>query len=320
MYLKNSKFPRIVVVALGGNAISRELEDGNIYQQFANTRKSLTGVVDLAEQGYKIAITHGNGPQVGNYLIRVEESRSIVPPIPLGVIVADVEGGMGYMIAQTMMNKLKERNLNQRVVTIVTQVLVEKDDPSIDKPDKFVGPYYDKSEVDRLRKERGWIIKKDSTRGWRRVVPSPIPIEIVEKDIIKELVNEGDIVIAAGGGGIPVYYEEDGRLEGVDAVIDKDRTAAILARDIGADEFINLTATDYVYLNYGTLFQKPLKEITLEQAKQYYADGHFPPGSMGPKVEAAIQFIESGGKKAIITSIENTREAVTGKVGTILTG
>ncbi len=309
-----------IVVALGGNAITREFEEGNISQQFANTRKSLTGVVDLVEQGHKIAITHGNGPQVGNYLIRVEETRAIVPPIPLGVIVADVEGGMGYMIAQTMMNKLKERNLNQRVVTIVTQVLVEKDDPSIDKPDKFVGPYYNKSEVDRLRKERGWIIKKDSTRGWRRVVPSPIPIEIVEKDIIKELVNAGDVVIAAGGGGIPVYYEEDGRLEGVDAVIDKDRTAAILARDIGADELINLTATDYVYLNYGTLFQQPLKEITLEQAKQYYAEGHFPPGSMGPKVEAAIQFIESGGKKAIITSIENTREAVTGKVGTILTG
>jgi len=309
-----------IVVALGGNAITREFEEGNISQQFANTRKSLTGVVDLVEQGHKIAITHGNGPQVGNYLIRVEETRAIVPPIPLGVIVADVEGGMGYMIAQTMMNKLKERNLNQRVVTIVTQVLVEKDDPSINEPDKFVGPYYDKSEVDRLRKERGWIIKKDSTRGWRRVVPSPIPIEIVEKDIIKELINAGDVVIAAGGGGIPVYYDEDGCLEGVDAVIDKDRTAAILARDIGADELINLTATDYVYLNYGTLFQQPLKEITLEQAKQYYAEGHFPPGSMGPKVEAAIQFIENGGKRAIITSIENTQEAVTGKVGTILTG
>ena len=151
-------------------------------------------------------------------------------------------------------------------------------------------------------------------------MPSPIPIEIVEKDIIKELVNAGDVVIAAGGGGIPVYYDEDGCLEGVDAVIDKDRTAAILARDIGADELINLTATDYVYLNYGTLFQQPLKEITLEQAKQYYAEGHFPPGSMGPKVEAAIQFIENGGKRAIITSIENTQEAVTGNVGTILTG
>jgi len=311
---------KVVVVALGGNAITREFEEGNIYEQFANTRKSLTGVVDLVEKGYKIAITHGNGPQVGNYMIRVEESRNIVPPIPLGVIVADVEGGMGYMISQTMMNKLKERNLKQRVVTIITQVLVEKDDPSINRPDKFVGPYFVEPEIDKLRKERGWIIKKDSNRGWRRVVPSPIPIEIVEKDIIKELVNEGDVVIAAGGGGIPVYYEEDGRLEGVDAVIDKDRTAAILARDIGAEELINLTATDYVYLNYGTLFQQPLKEITLEQAKQYYAEGHFPPGSMGPKVEAAIQFIESGGKKAIITSIENTQEAVTGNVGTIITG
>lgn len=311
---------KITVVALGGNAISREFEEGNIYQQFANTRKSLRGIVDLIGQGHKIALTHGNGPQIGNYLIRVEESRNIVPPIPLGVLVADVQGGMGYMISQTLINILKKRKLNRNVVTIVTQVLVNKDDSSINNPDKFVGPYYDESEVDRLKKERKWILKKDSNRGWRRVVPSPIPIKIIEKDVIKKLVDDGNVVIAAGGGGIPVYYEDDGSLEGVDAVIDKDRTAAILANDINAEDLIIITATDHVYLNFGKPDQKPLNEISVTLAKQYQADGQFPAGNMGPKIEAAINFIENGGKRTIITSLENTHEAVTGKVGTVITG
>ena len=311
---------KITVVALGGNAISREFEEGNIYQQFANTRKSLRGIVDLIGQGHKIALTHGNGPQIGNYLIRVEESRNIVPPIPLGVLVADVQGGMGYMISQTLINKLKKRKINRNVVTIVTQVLVNKDDSSINNPDKFVGPYYDESEVDRLEKERKWILKKDSNRGWRRVVPSPIPIKIIEKDVIKKLVDDGNVVIAAGGGGIPVYYEDDGRLEGVDAVIDKDRTAAILANDINAEDLIIITATDHVYLNFDKPDREPLNEISVALAKQYHADGQFPAGNMGPKIEAAINFIENGGKRTIITSLENTREAVTGKIGTVITG
>ena len=311
---------KITVVALGGNAISREFEEGNIYQQFANTRKSLRGIVDLIGQGHKIALTHGNGPQIGNYLIRVEESRNIVPPIPLGVLVADVQGGMGYMISQTLINKLKKRKINRNVVTIVTQVLVNKDDSSINNPDKFVGPYYNESEVDRLEKERKWILKKDSNRGWRRVVPSPIPIKIIEKDVIKKLVDDGNVVIAAGGGGIPVYYQDDGRLEGVDAVIDKDRTAAILANDINAEDLIIITATDHVYLNFDKPDREPLNEISVALAKQYHADGQFPAGNMGPKIEAAINFIENGGKRTIITSLENTREAVTGKIGTVITG
>ena len=311
---------KITVVALGGNAISREFEEGNIYQQFANTREALRGIVDLVAQGHKIALTHGNGPQIGNYLIRVEESRKIVPPIPLGVLVADVQGGMGYMISQSLINRLRKRNLSRNVITVVTQVLVNKDDASINEPDKFVGPYYDESEVDRLEKERKWILKKDSNRGWRRVVPSPIPIEIIEKDIIKKLVDEGNVVIAAGGGGIPVYYEDDGSLEGVDAVIDKDRTAAILANDINAEDLIIVTATDRVYLNFDKSDQEPLNNISVKQAKQYYEDGQFPAGSMGPKIEAAINFLENGGQRAIITSLENTREAVSGKVGTVITG
>ncbi|MFC1557244.1 carbamate kinase [candidate division KSB1 bacterium] len=310
---------KLIVVALGGNAITREFEEGNIYQQFANTRRSLIGVVDLVQQGYKLALTHGNGPQVGSALIRVEEGRHLVPPVPLGVIVADIEGGMGYMIGQTMMNKLHEQGIDRDVVTILTQVEVEKDDPTILDPTKFVGPYYKESEVEDLCNKRNWTIKKDSNRGWRRVVPSPRPKAIIEKKIIKKLINEGVVVIAAGGGGIPVYYEDDGRLEGVDGVIDKDLASAILAQEIGAHELIILTATDYVYLNYGTLFQKALKSVSVAELKKYYEDGHFPPGSMGPKVEAAIRFMETGGTRTIITSIDNTRDAVTGTVGTVVT-
>ncbi|MCP4727499.1 MAG: carbamate kinase [bacterium] len=310
---------KTLVIALGGNAITRESEEGNVYEQFANTRNALEGVADLAEQGYRIAITHGNGPQVGNMLIRIEESRDVVPPVPLGVIVADLEGGMGYMIAQTMMNKLTLRKIKRDVATIVTQVLVDKNDPSIHKPTKFVGPFYEETEVIGLEAERGWILKKYGKKGWRRVVPSPVPLKIIEKDVIKQLVNENKIVIAAGGGGAPVYMEKDGTLEGVDAVIDKDKASAILAADIGAEELIILTATDYVYLNYERPDQKKLEQITVAELKQYYNEKHFPAGSMGPKVEAAIQFIESGGKKTVITSIENTREAVAGKAGTIIT-
>jgi len=309
---------KTIVIALGGNAITREFEEGNIYQQFANTRRSLEGVVELAVLGYKIAVTHGNGPQVGQYMIRVDESLNLVPPVPLGVIVADVEGGMGYMIGQTMMNKLKTRNVSRRVVTVITQVLVNKNDPSILDPDKFVGSFYTENDARKLAEERGWLMKPFANRGWRRVVPSPIPIEIIEKDVICELVNKDYIVIAAGGGGIPVYYEDDGRLEGVDAVVDKDRTAAILAKDIGADELIILTDTDYVYLNFGTSRQQKLTSITVEQAQKYYDDGHFPPGSMGPKIEAAIQFVQSGGKRTIITSIDNAKESVTGNTGTLI--
>ncbi len=310
---------KIIVVALGGNAITREFEEGTIYQQFANTRQSLLGVIDLVKQGYKIALTHGNGPQVGHYLIRVEEGRKYVPPIPLGVIVADVQGGMGYMMGQTLMNKLKESGIDREVMTIITQVEVEKDDPSILDPTKFVGPYYEESEVEQLRSERGWDIKKDSNRGWRRVVPSPIPLSIIERDLIKRMVEEGVVVITAGGGGIPVYYDKNGKLEGVDAVIDKDLASALLANEIGAEELIILTATDYVYLNFGTPEQKALENITVDELRKYFDDGHFPPGSMGPKVGAAIKFIENGGKRVIITSIENTREAVTGNIGTVIT-
>jgi len=307
---------KTAVVAFGGNAITREFEEGDIYQQFANTRRSLMGIIGLIEKGYKLALTHGNGPQVGNYLIRVEESRHIVPPIPLGVIVADLEGGMGYMIEQSLQNKLHLRGINRKVVTIIAQVIVDKNDPSISNPTKFVGPFYKEDQVEKLVKERGWIVKYDEGRGYRRVVPSPIPQEIIEKDTIKKLVDDGVIVITAGGGGAPVYIEADGTYEGVDGVVDKDRTAAILARDINAQELYILTAVDKVSLHYKKPNQVDLYKISLAEAKQYLAEGHFPAGSMGPKIESAIHFLENGGELVVISSVEKMHDAVDGITGT----
>ena len=304
------------VVALGGNAITREFEEGNIYQQFANTRNSLRGVVDLIENGYKIVITHGNGPQVGNYLIRVEETRNLVPPVPLGVIVADLMGGMGYMIEQSLQNKLHLRGINRKVVTIPAQVIVDKDDPSILNPTKFVGPFYSEDQVEMLSKERSYIMKYDAGRGYLRVVPSPLPKKIVEKDVIKMLFNNDVIVITAGGGGAPVYIEKDGTYEGVDAVVDKDRTAAILAQDIDANELYILTGVSKVSLNYKKPNQIDLDELHIEDAKKYLQEGQFPAGSMGPKIEAAIEFLSHGGEQVIISSVDNMPAAIKGETGT----
>ncbi|HHM02298.1 MAG TPA: carbamate kinase, partial [Caldithrix abyssi] len=279
------------VVALGGNAITREFEEGNIHEQFENTRRSLAGVVHLIGLGHRVIITHGNGPQVGNALIRVEETRGLVPPLPLGVIVADLEGGMGYMIEQCLQNKLNDAGLQREVTTVLTQVVVDPDDPSIREPSKFVGPFYKKEEVAELEKSRGWLMKEDKGRGYRRVVPSPAPREIVEKNVIKVLLEAGGIVVAAGGGGIPVYRDERGWLEGVDAVIDKDLASALLGNQVGADVLMILTGVDKVAVNFGTPEQKELDRLSVSEARRYLDAGEFPKGSMGPKIEAAIQFL-----------------------------
>ncbi|MCJ7578278.1 MAG: carbamate kinase [candidate division Zixibacteria bacterium] len=301
---------KTAVVALGGNAITKKGEEDTVARQFANTRESLEGIVLLIKDGYNLAITHGNGPQVGNAILRVELARGRAPILPLGVCVADTEGGMGYMIEQSLENRLKKEKIKRDVATIVTQVIVDKDDPSISHPTKFIGQFYTKEEAKKLAKENGWVVKEDRGKMWRRVVSSPIPLEIVEKKTIKTLVQNGIIVIAAGGGGIPVYVENDGKFEGVDAVIDKDRASAILARDIGAELLLILTEVEKVALNFGTLLQIDLNKLTVEEARKYLKEGHFPPGSMGPKIEAAIQFLESGGKEVIITSIPKAYDSV----------
>ena len=256
-----------VVVALGGNAITREFEEGNIAQQFENTRRSLVPVIELLNEGYNVVITHGNGPQVGNALIRVEESRHLAPPLPLGIIVADLEGGMGYMIQQCLYNKMHDRGVSRPVVTVLSQVLVDKDDPSIQNPTKFVGPFFKKEQVAELQEQRSWVMKEDKGRGYRRVVSSPKPIGVLEKDIIKQLVDQGVVVVAAGGGGIPVYIDQRGWLEGVDAVIDKDLASAVLGTEIGARKLIIVTGVEKVAVGFGTDQQKDLSHLTVADAK-----------------------------------------------------
>ncbi len=309
----------IVVVALGGNAITREFEEGLIPEQFENTRTSLDGVVRILKDGFRVILTHGNGPQVGNAMIRVEESRNLVPPLPLGIIVADLEGGMGYMIEQSLQNKLHDAGLKKDVTTVLTQVIVDQNDPSIKNPTKYVGPFFKKEEVAELEKKRGWIMKEDKGRGYRRVVPSPVPKKIVEKKIISTLLENDILVIAAGGGGIPVYCDQRGWLEGVDAVIDKDHASALLGNEIGAKKLIVLTGVDKVSINFGTENQKDIDKMTIKEAQKYYDEGQFPKGSMGPKILAAIKFLKGGGREVLITSIENVNDSLDGKNGTLIT-
>ena len=311
---------KTAVVALGGNAISPQSEEDTIANQFRRTRDSLGAILHLVENNYHLAMTHGNGPQVGNALLRVELSRGKAPVLPLGICVADVSGGMGYMIEQSLQNRLRMEDIPRDVVTVVSQVIVDKDDPSILNPTKFIGQFYQEEEAKRLAEESGWTVREDPVRGgWRRVVASPVPREIVNYKIIRKLVENGSVVITAGGGGIPVYIDENGLLEGVDAVIDKDRASAILARDIHASELFIITDVPEVYLNYKKANQQTLRQVTLPEIKQYVDEGHFGAGSMAPKIEAAISFLQDGGEKVTITSIEHLREAEQGERGTIIT-
>jgi carbamate kinase len=310
------KSHKTAVVALGGNAITRPGIPDTIANQFLHTRQSLSGIIELIRDGYNLAITHGNGPQVGNALLRVELARGKAPILPLGICVADTEGGMGYMIEQSLQNSLIREKIQREVITIITQVIVDCDDPSLKKPSKFVGQFYTEEEAQKMVSESGWIVKKDGSRGWRRVVGSPRPITIINRKAIQKLLEEGVIIIAAGGGGIPVYVEKDGTYEGVDAVIDKDWASAVLAIDINADQLVFLTEAPKVCLFFGTPQEKPLDRMTLMQAKQYLKEGHFPAGSMGPKIEGAIEFLEHGGKRVLVAAIPEVQKAMHGEAGT----
>ncbi len=309
---------KTIVVALGGNAIIEEGTEGTIEQQFANTRKSLDAIVGMIQEGHKVVLTHGNGPQAGVHLIRNEAASAQVPPSPLNVIVADTQGSMGYMIAQCLSNALLKAGVKKDVVTVITQVEVDPADPSMQNPTKYVGPFYKAEQVEKMR-ERGWVIKEDPGRGFRRVVPSPIPLDVIEKETIKDLIDDGKVVIAVGGGGVPVKREADGTLSGVDAVIDKDRASALLANLIGADELVILTGVDRVAINFKKPDQKFFDRMTVAECEQYLKEGQFPKGSMGPKIEAACDFIKRGGDKVVITTMENATLAVDGRAGTVIT-
>lgn len=315
-----AKKSKTIVVALGGNAITKAGEKGTIPEQFVNTRESMKVVISLIQAGYRVLITHGNGPQVGNELIRVERSSKIVPNIPLGVLVGDTEGGMGYMIQQCLYNVLLNKNITSNIACIITQTVVDPNDPSIENPSKFVGQFYKEHQVDALVKKRGWVMKADSDRGWRRVVPSPIPYDIIEKETVRKLLDSDTVVIAAGGGGIPVYRTETGWLEGLDAVVDKDLASAVLGNSVEAEELMILTGVDQVAINFGKPNQKFIAKMTTTKARKLLKEGHFPPGSMGPKIAAAVNFIDGGGKQVIITSVEKAVDAQQGNAGTVITG
>jgi carbamate kinase len=304
------------VVALGGNAVIKKGQRGDIYEQFANARASLEPFVPLIAAGAPLVLTHGNGPQVGDLLLMAEAARGEVPELPLGVLVADSQGQMGYMFQQSLKNHLILGGIDRDVVTVLTQVVVARDDDRLQRFTKPIGPFFDQATAKQRMADKGVVLKEDAGRGWRRVVPSPTPLAIVEIEIIRGLVTRGDVVIACGGGGIPVYYEEDGRLEGVDAVVDKDLASATLARGLGAQVFISATPIEQVYLDFKKPGQRPLDVVTSAEAKSYLDEGHFGEGSMRPKVAAVIAFLEGGGKLGVVTTPELVPAALRGEAGT----
>ena len=309
---------RKILVALGGNAILKHGESGTAEEQLENVEKTCEFLVDIVREGNKIAITHGNGPQVGDILLKNELSKNTLPPMPLDVCGAESQGMLGYMLQQSMCNALKSAGFDICVASIITQSLVDKNDPAFKNPTKPIGPFYTAMEASQLRRERGWTIIDDSGRGFRRVVPSPNPVKIVESNAIKELFDHDVIVIASGGGGVPVMIDDNGKIKGVEAVLDKDLSAAAFATLIEAEILLILTDVEKVSLNYGKPDQKELDRMTIKDAKKYLAEGHFPPGSMGPKIESAIRFVESGGEKTVITSIELAKDGLEGKAGTTI--
>lgn len=306
---------KLAVVALGGNALLRGNQAGTIKEQETNTYDTCLHLAELIKNNYTLVITHGNGPQVGNILLRNEAGYDTykIPKMPLDICVADSQGGIGYMIERQLLNIFIEKKIKRNVVTIVTQVLVDRNDTAFSNPTKPVGKYFIKEEADLLARANNWVFKEDPRkRGWRRVVASPEPIDILNKDIIKELTRKGNIVIASGGGGIPVI-RDNSHLLGVDAVIDKDLAASLLAAEIGADEFYILTDVPKVYINFHQPGEKALDKMSIRMARKYAKEGHFAAGSMGPKIEAALKFVKNGGKEAIITE---ANELLNPKAGT----
>lgn len=307
-----------IVMALGGNAILQAKQKATYENQLANVRQTTEIIAKIVQKGYQIIITHGNGPQVGNILRQNEVAQDVVPPFPLDVCNAESQGFISYMIDQSLKNSLKKLGLAKNVVSLLTQTEISKDDPAFQSPTKPIGKFYTEDEAKQLAREKGWIVKEDAGRGWRRVVASPEPKTILGSDTIKLLADHGAIVITAGGGGVPVAKNEQGLYEGVEAVIEKDSSACKLALETKADTFMILTDVANVYLNYGKEDEQALGAISVDKAKEFVAAGHFSPGSMEPKMRAAIKFAEHGGR-AIICSLHEADLALEGKAGTLIT-
>ena len=311
------------MIALGGNSILRAKEKGTTVEQYQNLDRTAEQLLNLLSSGNRVIITHGNGPQIGNLLLADEAAKNVVPPMPLDVLGAQTEGYMGYMIQNTLANHLRQAGASHNITTVVTQVIVDKNDPAFKDPSKPIGPFYDANEAEQLRQEKGWDIIEDSARGYRRVVPSPIPVNIQQARIIKSMLNTGEIVIAVGGGGVPMVREDNHNLRGVEAVIDKDYASVRLAIEIDADVLFILTAVEHVYRDFATPHQKALENLSLAEAKKLLEEGHFGKGSMEPKIRAAIMFLEetkpSREREVIITIPETALRALEGKTGTRIT-
>jgi carbamate kinase len=310
------RLPHSILITLGGNAILPARGTGTFDEQCAITRLTMQPIAALIQQGVRVVLSHGNGPIVGNILIRNEAAREQIPPMPLDVCGADSQGGIGYMMQQALDNELGRIGIQRPVTTVVTQVVVDERDPAFRRPTKPIGPFYTQERARLLAKEKGWSVTEDAGRGWRRVVASPKPLEVVEIAAIRKLVEDGAIVIAAGGGGIPVARQWDGTLHGVEAVIDKDLASSLLARLLGCEMLCIITGVDRVALHFGKPEQRELPCATAEELSEYAAAGHFPAGSMGPKVQAAIEFVRGGGREVVITSPAKLTEALEGTTGT----
>ncbi len=307
---------RLALVAFGGNALVRRGEEGTQTEQIENSDRLARRLAVFVQKGYDLLVVHGNGPQVGSILIQVEEAVTKVPPVSLDVCVAQSEGSIGYLLERSLINSFRAAGIRKGVVTLVSQVVVDRGDPGFRKPSKPIGPFYTRYRAEYLTKRNRWLMVEDAGRGYRKVVASPRPREVLSLQAIRDALARGSVVIAAGGGGIPVYRNEDGKLKGVEAVIDKDRTAGLLAEKLGADLFVILTGVDRVYLNFGRPDQVAASRLAVSEAKRHLLDGQFPAGSMGPKMETAVDFVEKTGKEVLITSVEKLKEALSGKAGT----
>jgi carbamate kinase len=306
--------------AIGGNSLVSMGEEGNLTQQFGHAHQTMHELAKIiAERPARVVITHGNGPQVGNILFRSEYACDVLYALTLDICVSDSEGGMGYMLQQVFHNELIKIGMVRDVVTIITQVEVDPNDPAMQDPAKYIGQWYTEEEAKKLSREKGWNVKKDADRGWRRVVASPKPVRIIELDVIRTVLDSGNIVIAVGGGGIPVVSSKEGFLHGVEGVVDKDLASALLGAQLGIRTLVIITGVEKVCLNFAQENMLTLDHLTVSEALKYMEEGHFPPGNMGPKIEAAINFLQGGGEKVILTCPGKVQDSIEGRAGTVIT-
>ena len=316
----DTKKKKTILIALGGNALQRVGEKGTAEEQLFHIRKTANHCADILQRGYSLVITHGNGPQIGSILLQQEHAKDQLPPMPLDICGAQSQGMIGYMMQQQLYNQIREKKIETpHIVALCTQTLVDRHDPAFTYPTKPIGPFYTKEKANALHQTKKWRMMEQKGKGFRRVVPSPMPVDIIEGEMIKKLITMETLVIACGGGGIPVSKDKEGHLIGVEAVIDKDHTAALLGHKIGAEILMILTDIEQVALNFGTTKQINLNHLTIEEANKHLKAGEFGAGSMGPKVEAASTFMQLGGEKAIITSLEKAHLALKGTTGTSIT-